>query len=471
MLSCAQAEAAAAVANLAYACAARRYHTTSSRAYTTSNLATDRTNSAPSTLAPIRRARASRAACSSAPTPLVLVVGLGGVGSHAAHLLVRAGVSRLRLVDFDQVTLSSLNRHATATRADVGTSKAHALRDALIRINPEAEIEAIVEVFNATSVERVLSAAPELVIDAIDDLDTKALLLRSCFLRKLRVLCALGAGGKASATQLCVARLAEVKADPIARSLRMLLHEATLAEPTLDTRCWWEALDQEIVGVYSWEEQSASLLPVPDSVDSAAELGTQPNFRVRVLPVLPPVPAAFGAELAARALLMLGPAPGHRHPLPDPQHPVAYSYVTKMFLAFRKRYGVDIDAVPQSADSSLPLTREEAEWIIARVFRCGCAITGVRIHDSTRPRFTLALFDERRPPVFGNVLFATVGAAEVHEQRGLDGMEARLRGRIAFLLDESVQQRRDLRCSMWEAVRSSESKWEIAPESKESGAA
>ena len=48
--------------------------------------------------------------------PLVVVVGLGGVGSHAAHLLLRGGVRRLRLVDFDQVSLSSLNRHATAVR-------------------------------------------------------------------------------------------------------------------------------------------------------------------------------------------------------------------------------------------------------------------------------------------------------------------------------------------------------------------
>lgn len=53
----------------------------------------------------------------------VVVIGLGGVGSHAAHLLLRSGVGRLRLVDFDQVSLSSLNRHAVATRADVGLPK------------------------------------------------------------------------------------------------------------------------------------------------------------------------------------------------------------------------------------------------------------------------------------------------------------------------------------------------------------
>ena len=57
----------------------------------------------------------------------VLIVGLGGVGSHTAHMLARAGVKYLRLVDFDQVTLSSLNRHAVATLKDVGLPKATVL--------------------------------------------------------------------------------------------------------------------------------------------------------------------------------------------------------------------------------------------------------------------------------------------------------------------------------------------------------
>jgi len=54
----------------------------------------------------------------------VIVVGLGGVGSHAVNMLVRSGVARVRLIDFDQVTLSSLNRHAIAALGDVGQSKA-----------------------------------------------------------------------------------------------------------------------------------------------------------------------------------------------------------------------------------------------------------------------------------------------------------------------------------------------------------
>ena len=53
----------------------------------------------------------------------VVVVGLGGVGSHAAHMLARSGVGAMRVIDFDQVSLSSLNRHAVASLRDVGRPK------------------------------------------------------------------------------------------------------------------------------------------------------------------------------------------------------------------------------------------------------------------------------------------------------------------------------------------------------------
>jgi len=86
----------------------------------------------------------------------VVVVGLGGVGSHAAHMLLRAGVGALRLVDFDQVSLSSLSRHATATRADVGLPKTEALARRLREIMPEAEIETRNEMFTAEGADRIL---------------------------------------------------------------------------------------------------------------------------------------------------------------------------------------------------------------------------------------------------------------------------------------------------------------------------
>ena len=74
----------------------------------------------------------------------VIVVGLGGVGSHASHLLVRSGIQRIRLIDFDQVSLSSLNRHALGGMRDVGLPKVHIMKTKLQDIIPWCEHPIIV---------------------------------------------------------------------------------------------------------------------------------------------------------------------------------------------------------------------------------------------------------------------------------------------------------------------------------------
>lgn len=77
----------------------------------------------------------------------VVIVGCGGVGSWAAVMLARSGIARLRLVDFDYVTLSSLNRHATAALADVGTPKVECVARALRAIAPFVRVDPRVELW------------------------------------------------------------------------------------------------------------------------------------------------------------------------------------------------------------------------------------------------------------------------------------------------------------------------------------
>ena len=79
----------------------------------------------------------------------VIVVGCGGVGSHATAALARSGCGRLRLIDFDQVTLSSLNRHATAVLSDVGTPKVFCIERTLKQISKNVRIECMVEMWKA----------------------------------------------------------------------------------------------------------------------------------------------------------------------------------------------------------------------------------------------------------------------------------------------------------------------------------
>jgi tRNA threonylcarbamoyladenosine dehydratase len=58
----------------------------------------------------------------------VMVLGVGGVGSHVVNMLARSGIKRIKIIDFDRVTLSSLNRHSCAVRKDVGTSKVQCIK-------------------------------------------------------------------------------------------------------------------------------------------------------------------------------------------------------------------------------------------------------------------------------------------------------------------------------------------------------
>src|SRR6202012_5261547 len=119
----------------------------------------------------------------------IIVVGCGGVGSHAAAALARSGVAKIRLIDFDQVTLSSLNRHALATLADVGTPKVHCIRRRLEQIVPWVHFDCRNELFGANVADTLLAPwtakesngqKPDYVIDCIDNIESKVELLHYC---------------------------------------------------------------------------------------------------------------------------------------------------------------------------------------------------------------------------------------------------------------------------------------------------
>ena len=86
----------------------------------------------------------------------VTVVGLGGVGSHAAQLLARTGVGRLRLIDPSVVDAHSLRTSALATADDVGLGKATVVRDALLRTVPHCRIDVLAETLDASNARRLL---------------------------------------------------------------------------------------------------------------------------------------------------------------------------------------------------------------------------------------------------------------------------------------------------------------------------
>eukprot|EP00804_Cyclotella_cryptica_P029260 CCRYP_011696-RA/>CCRYP_011696-RA protein AED:0.02 eAED:0.02 QI:182/1/1/1/1/1/2/583/378 len=264
----------------------------------------------------------------------VLIVGLGGVGSHTAHMLARSGVRYLRLVDFDQVTLSSLNRHAVATLKDVGLPKATVLCKYLREICPDQTrliLDPVVKMYTG-EMERdgnMLDDPPggggwDLVIDAIDDVPTKANLIAHFAKRGVRVISCMGAGGKADPTRVHISDLRSASRDPLATAVRQKLRIMGKKEANesnikitngsgISNGGWLSCIDDSsrVAVVYSSEKVVAKLADITDEQkeEGMSNFGAVENMRVRVLPVLGTMPAIMGQTLAAMAVCELGGKP------------------------------------------------------------------------------------------------------------------------------------------------------------------
>ena len=150
----------------------------------------------------------------------IILFGTGGVGSWCAEALVRTGARRLTLVDFDRVCPSNINRQMPATAKTVGRLKVEAAAERLHEINPEAEIVTINEPYNAETAERFDFHDYDYVIDAIDSLPDKALLIRRATASTAVLFSSMGAARKVNPLGAAVAEFWKVKGCPLAAALR-----------------------------------------------------------------------------------------------------------------------------------------------------------------------------------------------------------------------------------------------------------
>ena len=302
----------------------------------------------------------------------MVVVGLGGVGSHAAHMIARSGVGHLRIIDFDQVTLSSLNRHAVATLADVGRPKAEVLKKHLVAVVPWCDIDARKAMFTAECAETLLEPLqtnklgsgtaeqprwPDVVVDCIDDVNTKSDLICFCQARGIPVVTACAAGGKADPTRLHMGRLNDASRDPLAVKMRWKLKKQ---------RC--QNLDQ-VVTVYSSEQPRVKLLPLSEEQLAAPqEFGLVEGFRTRVMPVLGTSPAVMGQAMAAYVLCKCAGQPF----LPEPVAPMSikarHKFAQHLKNRERARFG----------NRECIVDKEDIEFIVSELWRAKCAATQER---------------------------------------------------------------------------------------------
>ena len=159
----------------------------------------------------------------------VVVMGLGGVGSFAAEALVRSGIGKILLVDFDTVGFSNLNRQIPALHSTLGKLKTEVVRDRMLDINPKLEIE-IYSDFCADESREFLLENVDFVVDAIDSLGPKASLLESVYHKKIPVISSMGAASRIDPAKIELCDISKTKVCPLARKLRKYLHRRGIYE-------------------------------------------------------------------------------------------------------------------------------------------------------------------------------------------------------------------------------------------------
>lgn len=168
----------------------------------------------------------------------VILFGVGGVGGWCAEALVRSGLKHLTIVDFDVVNPSNINRQVVATSANVGEAKVEAMRKRLLEINPEADITALPLRYPCATLETLNFNQFDYVIDAIDSVPDKALLIYNASCSSATLFSSCGAGRKVDTTAIRVSEFRKVEGCPLARALRTRMKKEGLF-PQKKFQCVW----------------------------------------------------------------------------------------------------------------------------------------------------------------------------------------------------------------------------------------
>lgn len=164
----------------------------------------------------------------SITTKRVIIFGVGGVGSWCAEALVRSGIHHMTIVDSDRVCITNINRQLMATTKTVGKVKVEALRDRLLEINPQVEIIALQKIYSEETADDFDLTQYDYIIDAIDSLKDKALLIMRACASGAVFFSSMGAALKMDPTKIRIAEFWKVRGCPLGAALRKKLKRAKL---------------------------------------------------------------------------------------------------------------------------------------------------------------------------------------------------------------------------------------------------
>lgn len=189
----------------------------------------------------------------------VCIIGAGGVGSWVAESLARSGIGQITLIDADDICVTNVNRQIHALTETIGHEKVSAMAARIKSINPECLVNTEVTFFLESTAEKLLSPKYTFVVDAIDSIKHKSLLIALCKQKDIPMITIGGAGGKVNIADIQVCDLGRSYDDRLLCKLRKELrnkygfprfknkkfHIPCVFSPEMPQLPWCEVDDQD----------------------------------------------------------------------------------------------------------------------------------------------------------------------------------------------------------------------------------
>jgi len=160
----------------------------------------------------------------------VAVCGTGAVGTFAVEALARMGIGGFRLFDSDTVDVSNINRQLCALHSTLGMKKAEVVCARILDINPEADVKTFDFFICAETLESVFGERPDVIVDAIDSLAPKSLLIKEAVLRGVPIVSSMGAARKIDPLKIKVGDIFDTRVCPVAARIRRELRGAGMSK-------------------------------------------------------------------------------------------------------------------------------------------------------------------------------------------------------------------------------------------------
>lgn len=188
----------------------------------------------------------------------VLILGLGGVGGYVLESLVRSGIGKFIIVDFDKIDSTNINRQIIALDSTVDQYKVDVFESRIRDINPFCEVIKIKEFIDKDNIDLLFNYNIDYLIDACDTVDTKKVIIKECLSRGVKFISSMGTGNKLDPSQLEIVDIRKTINDPLARIMRKFVKDSNIKSKIL-------VLSSKEIPIKTFDGKLGSSMFVPSS--------------------------------------------------------------------------------------------------------------------------------------------------------------------------------------------------------------